>query len=67
MNIIPQFRKVWSDEWMEETLKTFNVPFEAEWDLCDFCNTQTHVHIGKWIIIEGNTKLACNRCQHSIQ
>jgi hypothetical protein len=54
---------VWSDEWLEKTLASFNVPGEMEWDKCDVCCVPTHIHIAKWAIINDQVVLLCKQCQ----
>ena len=54
---------VWSDKWLEQTLSSFNVPGEMEWDLCDICCVPTHIHVAKWTIINNKNSLLCKHCQ----
>lgn len=58
--------ETWTTEWCEKTLNSFNVPNESEWDICDNCRTQTHIHIAKWSILEDKTQLLCKHCQNKI-
>lgn len=55
---------VWSNEWLEETLATFSVPGEMEWELCDFCRVPTHIHVARWTIIDNKNNLLCKQCQN---
>lgn len=55
--------EVWSDEWLNKTLESFNVPGEMEWDLCDNCRVPTHIHVAKWTIIDNKNNLLCKQCQ----
>lgn len=54
---------VWSNEWVDITLKSFNVPGEMEWDKCDVCKVPTHIHVAKWTILDNVTTLLCKQCQ----
>lgn len=54
---------VWSNEWLESTLNSFNVPGEMEWDKCDICKVPTHIHVAKWTMIDNATTLLCKQCQ----
>ena len=55
--------EVWSDEWLNKTLKSFNVPGEMEWDICDNCRVHTHIHVAQWTLINNQTVLLCRQCQ----
>ena len=55
--------EVWSAEWTEKTLVSFNVPGEMEWDICDVCRVHTHIHVAKWTISENTVLLLCRKCQ----
>lgn len=57
---------LWTNEWIEETLKQFNVPNESEWEICDVCKTQTHINVAKWEILNNKTQLLCKKCQNNI-
>ena len=55
--------EVWSNDWVDKTLQSFNVPEEPEFDLCDLCKCPTHIRIGKWVVLENKNTLICNQCQ----
>lgn len=57
---------VWSEEWVEKTLTSFNVPGEMEWDKCDVCCVPTHIHVAQWSILNDKVLLLCRQCQNTI-
>ena len=63
---LPIVDEVWSESWVEETLASFNVPGEMEWDICDVCRVHTHIRVAKWTISENTVLLLCRKCQSVI-